>query len=461
MRVTDRFYNSAFNNSMRGNPLFLGVTLGTVVSTNDPQEMGRLFILCPELGDSPDLTPEDFEKLPLASYCGAFGGSYDSRIVRGPESDPKTNGTPGTVASGLWGTPKKGATAAVMCVDGNPSQRIWIGCIPDQLSIATLPHGRFIEKEDGTQDGPLSSTEDPIQPLYNNLKKAFGDKKGNYEWRSRGADFQATGVQSAYLDESPSNRVDETETKVAQKDGTTLYVTQGYGVSRDQTDGGDVYDNQVYSWTTPGFHSISMDDREENCRIKIRTTGGKQFILDDTNERIYLNTSQGAVWIELDENGCLDVYGAEKLSFSGKHLNFTAQESIRMYSKKDIHFRADENIRMYSEKKLDIIIKDDARVTAKNINLNSTESIYQYSIGNNETLSEKLIIETGKEIHMNGPTAKEAKKPEKAAYTNRIPQHEPWARVGTKDDTTTEPKYPYDDPMIGREHGKRGKNWRR
>lgn len=428
----------AANLGIRG-ALFLGTTLGQVVSTDDPQQMGRLYVHCVELGDPPNLTSEDFTKLPLCTYCSPLAGSTDSRTSKGPDDD---SSTVGQMAYGMWSIPKVGSTVAVVCVDGNPSQRLWIGCVFDQLVTNTLPHGRY-NYSSHSPDGPLSSTERPIQPMYDNMSKAFTKRDGNFEWRSRGADYQTANVTDENLEASPSNKPDDTEHEVKQEDGTTLYSTQGYATSRNKTFGGQSLDSQVYSWTTPGFHSISMDDRVENCRFRIRTVSGKQILLDDTNERIYISTAQGNVWLEMDEDGSLDIFCSESISFHGKHINLMAEETIRMYAKTGIHSRSDTDIRFFAKENIDSIAKGDIRET---------------SDGTNETLAGKNIVETGEKIHMNGPAATKAKD---AVYVNRTPEHEPWGRTTTKDGTTIAPKYSYNDPMIGRENIKRGKNWRR
>jgi hypothetical protein len=93
-------------------------------------------------------------------------------------------------------------------------------------------------------------------------------------------------------------------------------------------------------------------------------------------------------------------------------------------------------------------------------------SVNEDSGGANNTKAGGNIVETGAQIHMNGPGAAgavdaTAAAPDPAFFTNRYPQHEPWARTGTKADNTHDPKYPYEDPNVGREHKVRGTNWRR
>jgi len=434
---------------------FYGITLGRVVSTDDPQQMGRLFVLCPDLGDPPDLSPADFTSLPPCTYMAPFGGITDSTQARGPDDTYSQ----GPVTYGMWAIPKRGAIVGVMCINGNPNQRVWVGTVYEQYVVNTLPHGRyFYEDQDGTIPhpkgapyGPVTATENPIQPLFDNQTQAFKDRLGNFEWRTRGADFQNAGViGNENYQPSPCHVEDDSDVNFTQEDGTTIHVIEGLVQGRDNE---GVNDNQTYSWTTPGFHSISMDDRKANCRIKLRTSAGHQIIMDDTNERIYINTAKGNNWIEIDEDGCIDIYSAEKISATAKHINLTAEETIRLYGKTGVHIKSDADIRIQAGTKVNTTAGSDVDTKAGG-------HIFETSGGSNETNAGGNIVETGAQIHMNGPTATQAA-PDPAFFTNRYPQHEPWARTGTKADNTHDPKYPYKDPNVGREHKTRGPNWRR
>ena len=156
---------------------FTGVTVGQVVDTNDPQQMGRVRALCPSLGDDPD--EENFEDIPWASYASPFGGSIsNSTFTRGPDEE-SDNETDGHVAYGMWSIPKEGATVLIMCLDGNPLYRVWLGCLYGQSLNHTLPHGRYSHDfvGSGKPDGPFATSDEPIQPLYKNLTEAFGGDK--------------------------------------------------------------------------------------------------------------------------------------------------------------------------------------------------------------------------------------------------------------------------------------------
>ena len=287
------------------------VTIGTVVSADDPQQMGRLKVVCPKWGDVFDGFVDD---LPWASFISPFGGE-SSVGSRGPGLQEST----GKVAYGFWAIPKIGAQVLVMCLDSDPAFRVYIGSMFGSLSPHTLPHGRFkydghptVNTNGSTPYGPFTSTESPIEPLSSNYKQAFGPSSANYEWQTRAGDYQVAAISPEHLNHTESAVPDDYNIS----DPLTDWVsTQGYSITRyDETE----KESKVVSITSPGFHSLSMDDRMENCRVRLRTTSGHQILLDDTNERIYISTAKGNNWIELDQDGNIDMYSANNVSIHAK-----------------------------------------------------------------------------------------------------------------------------------------------
>lgn len=456
-------------------------TIGTVVDTNDPMEHGRLRVVCTQWGDTFDTPVDD---IPWAMYVTPFGG-HTHVGTRGPGLQSSTGG----VAYGMWAIPKVGAQVLIGCVDGNTMTRIWLGCVFDPFVAHTLPHGRYLYdqhpalNQTGSPVGPLTSSESPIEPLSMNMQRAFGEQ-ANHEFKTRGADYQAAAVSVDQLNQTYSNVPDD--------DGVTVdnWVSkQGYQTNRLDSKLGD--DSTVYSLTTPGFHSLSMDDRQENCRIRMRTTSGSQVLLDDTNERIYVSTAGGSNWIEMDYAGNIDLFTTGNLSGRASgDINLTSDESIRLYGKKGVHIVSDEEIRITTPtttlkgNALNVGLTGDLKTTSASAHINADNvfmtagstlnlkggSAAKLSGGDIHISASGAILNTGSVIHLNGPSASPATtaqlptvKP--AFYVSRLPTHEPFARCMTKDDNTISPEFAYADSRVNRvERGKdipRGMFWRR
>jgi len=313
------------------------MSVGIVVDNDDPLQQGRLRIFCPSYNDN----PKKLLHLPWAGYVTPVGGAIDNRkYTRGHVQGEET--TVGPVHYGFWAIPEIGAHAIVACINGDPRRRIWLGCLPSHQETHTLGNGRF-KHIGGEVLGPHSSSGDFIQPTAVKLQEAFDYQMGSAEWRTRAADYQITTIHNPPANTKQEYRdSDNAAMKSAEPDDWVDEVLGDHGY--DWTGFKNLASflaSRVFSWSTPGFHSIQMDDRAFNSRIRIRTTGGSQIILDDTNERMYFSVSGGKSWIEMDASGNIDMYAERRMSIhSEKDLNFSSDESIR--------FKAGTYISMYA-----------------------------------------------------------------------------------------------------------------
>ena len=469
------------------------LTAGTVMDTNDPDQMGRVKVRCAKFGDKLEKDIEDYTwALPISPLAGTV-----TRGVRGVEQESIN----APVAYGMWNVPKVGATVLVGCIDGVLSKRFYLGGMHSQFLANTMPHGRYMwdhteKSEKRRPEGPLASNEIPIEPLYSNITQQFTapdagltrraggtptkPRTDNAEYMSRGADVQASAtdrnvVQSLTNNPGGSRTSDHTQgekTTIPMPGGERIMFGPGYTIDHmdpeekhSEKTGNVNYDSTNYSWTTPGFHSFSMNDRHDQCRIRLRTTSGHQIILDDTNERIYVSTAGGRAYVEIDTVGNIDIFSEKTISTHAKgDINFYSDQSIRLQAIKGIHMRADEEIRMHSGQ--DFHIKSDANFRTYSLQetrMESQSNFYQVSHGvmSIRTTSNHLNIKAGdqmrmqsntrmslksqsdficgdaQQIHWNSAFAYDADDPswahEKSAFWNsRVPDHEPWARVYMK-----------------------------
>lgn len=355
---------------------FYGLTLGVVVDTDDPLQQNRVRVFCPALNDN----PKKLHHLPWALYVTPFGGSINnSSFTRG--YDPGNCTSSGAVQYGWWGPVEQGAHVLVGCVDGDARRRFFVGCVYEHQETHGVLTGRWKWGEGGVPDGPLTSTNSPLEPLHTNLLKAFKDNTSR-EWRTRAAEYQVAAVRED-IGETPNNNkktyLDQQYDKISEAEPDDwvkpILGAHGYDWSGNKALG-SFMNSRVYGFSSPGQHSFLMDDRAFNSRMKLRTTAGHQIILDDTNERIYINTAEGNSWIELDKSGNIDVYSERRISFHAKKdINFTTDETFRVKAKKGIHLYAGDNkdqenlpnppedgeIRIQSEADMHIISKKNLR----------------------------------------------------------------------------------------------------
>jgi len=421
------------------------ITVGTVVDTNDPQQNGRLRVNCPRWGDTPDTKVTD---MAWAAYVSPFGGIL-TRGYRGPENVT----TGGPVAYGMWAIPKVGSLVLCMLVDGDPNHRVWIGCLQADHMMHTLPMGRYL---DGGETGPVSSTEQPIEPLASNMDEAFGTASGNYERLTRGTEGQAASISNTIIDKVVSAKADYRQSIFDRTGYQHTRIRPDIGFA--ETEGGN-FDPQTYSLTTPGLHSFVMDDSLKNGKIRIRSTSGNQVILDDTNERIYISTAEGKSWVELDQAGNIDVYSDRRISMHAlKGFNFTTEGEFRV-SAGSIHLRTQTGTRIEADTTIDI-----RSGTTLNANVGSTMSLsvasnldiqtggyfnttsggaYNVTSGLTLRLTSSGVMDfqaggnlnqDAPEIHLNdglssAATGASTTAATHAYTTSRVPIHEPWGRI--------------------------------
>lgn len=327
-----------------------GMVLGVVRDNNDPQQMGRLKVYIPGV-DSKFYETKD---LPWSIYVTPFGGVIKDMKV-GREEDEVSNVT----AYGMWSIPKNGAQVLCGFIDGNTQQRFWFGCVypadlnrslpqamndPDTKELKTEKHEPKTPDEDPSKITLESSV---IDPLMSNMKEAgLGPDDDNFKTRG----WERSVAYPSFDDEKPD------DDGYAKKPGAE-----------------DEKDSQIFSFTTPGRHFITMSDVPDHCRIRIKTTAGQQVILDDTNERIYISTAKGKNWIEIDEDGRIFVYAKDE-------INIRSEDDINIKSEKNINIKAKQKINLESE-------EDEINAQSqKHLNLKSTndkisiESLTGYNV---------------------------------------------------------------------------------
>jgi putative chitinase len=218
--------------------------------------------------------------------------------------------------------------------------------------------------------------------------------------------------------------------------------------------------------------------------VRLRTRTGHQILMHNSEDLIYIGNAKGTSWIEMTANGKIDIFAQDSISIrtqvdlnisADRDINMTAARDINMNSGRDykltvsnnsdvkvgvdhkldvgsnhdvyvgatqkIFVGADNNLlvtgphSITSQATLDINTTGDRKDTQANLDLNTGGYNYLTSGANTEIAAGGDILETGTNIHMNGPaatgaanagTASTAAVAAPALWPVRVPVHEPW-----------------------------------
>lgn len=195
--------------------------------------------------------------------------------------------------------------------------------------------------------------------------------------------------------------------------------------------------------------------------FRVRTRTGHQILLHNSEDLIYIANSRGTAWIELTSNGKIDIYSQDSISIHtehdfnffcdrdlnievGRNFNLKVREERHTHVMKDDVLIVDKNQKIYiKENQQTNIEKQKKEFVFKEVDINYGSDLLQTIKGNfdlhtfgwNQLTSRKNTeirsfgqhIETASQIHMNGPTAKQANlssiaEPPKPLVTHQLPE---------------------------------------
>jgi len=369
-----------------------GVFIGSVTSTTDSIYTGRIKVQIPEFGS--DSSPR------WVLLITPFGGVTENKETS------KVGQVYGTNESGLNGTPK--------------SYGMW----PQPPAVGTEVLVAFTSsREEGYLVGSVIT------------------KDRNHMMGGRASAEGYTGGIKPVGEKNPFDTLDP-DTKptdpVFQKILETQGLEEDYSRGHSQSSARRESPSRVFGITTLGGHVFSMDDGTNfnepsnaadppfSRNIRLRSRGGAEILIDDTNSFIFVTNHKGNAWIEIDEDGRVDVYAKNSISMH-------TENDFNVHAKGDINMQADKGINLKSTGSegikidatlghLDVYTEKDFKIEAK---LNGN-----VKAGGN-------YKETASRIDMNGPVATAASRiidQEQIGNKNilrsaasRVPEHHPWA----------------------------------
>ena len=355
------------------------VYVGFIQNNVDVQRMGRLEVFIPELGT--DIN--DPSQWYIVGYASPFAGATDpNKLVKGShEMDGSQK------SYGFWMIPPDiNNQVLVIFINGEPTKGVWFACLYQQnmnhmvpgiasnLSFQPGDNGVLPPVVEYNKADEGVSAESPIRPRFNPLHDGLHDE-GLY------TDFERGPSSSSARRESPS---------------------------------------KVFGFNTPRSNSIYIDDNTENEYIRMRTRGGTQILIHETNGYVYINSASGNSWVEVSDDG----------------IDMFSEGNVSIRTKQDLNVRADKNINLDAGLNINL-------TAGININSGAGQDINEKSggfirntTGTHDTKAPK--INRDGLIDDNNGLSSSAKKPKTVARADvpggtidttnsRMPTHEPFA----------------------------------
>jgi len=445
-----------------------------------------------------------------------FFGSDDYRVKEGIDTDKRNSEVGDVVSYGWWSQPRNGDHVGVLFAGGDIAKAFWTGCIPKfsrnfmvpgspgrppadftdksehattvglknaapaEAAIPALDKARSLtprkQNADGTTDSTRAGgieveTESPLAAtnFAFNLREAgllcdplrgAGSSSARRESPSYVMGFKSSGW-SFDSEKDNLNNLDPATMEAIQRG-------KRFSVSSPVAGGLSTFADV----NTTG-HQLVFDDHPDCQSIRIRTSAGSQIYFNDScNEPyIYISTAKGNVWIELSDEGTVNVYGKGSASFHFEEdINLTAGRNINIEARGNMNVNVQGDYKQNVDGAFDLTAATEYRLTssdfeikalgdinlqaARNVSLLASNEIKEEAGGNFAVTAVGVYREQAAQIFMNSgagspgveatepdffdliqvpriPTPEEiaiCREPEVdlEALASTVPQHQPW-----------------------------------
>jgi hypothetical protein len=360
---------NTFDQDRGGLPGSSGPYIGIVRENNDPTRMGRLQVYIETFGGPSE---DDKSLWRTVSYCTPFYGA----TPKGGSAGTGTFLDGNQQSYGMWFTPPDIGTQ-VLCffVNDDPSNGYYIGCLPENGITHMIPaiggvDNTQAQTQNAAQAGYLSSSprlpvteinNAPSNPKTSESPTYFNEKKPVHSYvaavlfqQGLNNDNVRGPIGSSAQRESPSNCYG------ISTPGRAIYQG-GLG----DTDNPKILDKQSLQGIgvigRRGGHSFVMDDGAQDGSdnlIRIRTAKGHQITMSDDGNCFYICHANGQAWVELGQEGTLDVY-------STNSINLRTEGTINLHADHDVNIFAGGKMNLKSVKGTSVQSDGDADLATK------------------------------------------------------------------------------------------------
>ncbi len=303
----------------------------TVVGVVEGTRLGQLKVSIPDFSGI-GVVPTTKEDQIIVNYASPFFGTTFGTGSQELPDGPFTNGQ----SYGMWMVPPDvGTKVLVIFVAGDINRGYWFACVYDTPSHHMVPGlARNVGGPQRTNapTGPVPAVRESIFPVVevNTSANTAFSSTGIDSTPRRPHEYQASILVAQGLDRDPvrgaisSSSLRESPSNV-------------YGIStpgRKITAGDQIPGEPQAVVARRGGHQFVMDDGDVNGidqLIRLRTSGGHQLLMNDTEGVMYLASASGLQYIEFGAKGAMHVYSAGGMNFRTQGvMNFHSDVNINM-----------------------------------------------------------------------------------------------------------------------------------
>lgn len=337
-----------------GMPTEMGPFIGVVKNNVDPTRSGRLQVYIELFGGN---NPDDQSLWRTVNYCPPFYGATPAGASAGTGAFLQGN----PQSYGMWFTPPDvGVQVLCFFVGGDPSQGYYVGCIPEQgithmiPAIGSVPSSKAVPQNNSQTNYFRGASRLPVTEI-NDSNSAIA-KNPKYFDQPKPVHSYLAGIlfQQGLLNDQIRGSIGSTSQRESPS-GCYGISTPGRAIYLGGVGGGTAgdasIDTQQLASASPsavnvigrrGGHSIVLDDGDlkgKDNLIRIRTSKGHQITMSDDGNCFYICHANGQAWVELGQEGTLDVYATNS-------INLRTEGTINLHADKDINMYAGGNLNL-------------------------------------------------------------------------------------------------------------------
>jgi hypothetical protein len=387
-----------------------GIVTGVVKANVHPTNMGVIKIWIPTFSTDEN----DKTQWRSVRYCSPFYSRVDNSGVGDTYFGTKV--TAGIVTP----PPDLGTKVLAFFPEGRNSEGYYFACVPDLYMMQTLPEatisdgvaaGEFNDSPSGAHHtGKITNWRTQTRPEDFFTQDTLV-KQGLSDDRVRGLN------NSGYMRETPAEIIGiASKGRRITTQGQDFTVTYNSQIKNPDTADKKILEGLLGPTARRKGHSIALDDGDvdgNSNQIRLRTSTGHQILLNDSEGVIYVGNSDGSCWIELSNEGTMDVYAQDSINFRSANINFHADENIKMHAKGFAQIVADQQLHLQGTQETSIVTDGEAGIKAKkNLHLYSESELFSTSTGASYYNAGGNISVAGSMVLLQGPKtqAKQAKK---------------------------------------------------